>query len=70
MIAAHMSKASKRPYSREFRPKVRTPESRRSITIDWIPPTLYDAVEAKAKKQHVSLRALTLRLLKDWLETE
>ena len=60
---------TKRSYSREFTPRVRTPESRRRITVDWIPPTFYDAVTAKAKREGVSLRALVLRLLKGWLDT-
>ena len=31
-------------------------------------PTLYDAVKAKAKREGVSLRALILRLVKEWVE--
>lgn len=60
--------AKKRGYSKEFTPRVRTRESRRTIMVDWVPPTFYDAVVAKAKKDGVSLRALVLRLLKDWTE--
>jgi hypothetical protein len=59
--------AKKRGYSREFTPKIRTPESRRRITVDWIPPTVYEAVVAKAKREHVSMRALVIRLLNDWI---
>ena len=59
----------KRGYSTDFTPRLRTPESRRRITVDWIPPMLYDAVKAKAKREGLSLRALTLRLLKDWAES-
>lgn len=65
---AGMAKA-RRPYSREFTPKLRTPESRRRLHVDWVPPTLYDAVLAKAKREGVSLRALTLRLWKQWLSS-
>jgi DNA (cytosine-5)-methyltransferase 1 len=36
--------------------------------VDRIPPTLYDKVQAKAKQQGISLRALTLTLWKEWLE--
>ena len=48
--------AKKRGYSREF-----TPQTNRRVRfeIDRIPPTLYDAVKAKAKRQGVSLRTLT-----------
>ena len=61
---------AKRSYSREFTPRVRTKESRRRITVDWIPPTFYDAVVARAKREGVSLRALVLTLLRDWMERE
>lgn len=63
-ILAAMTK-SKRGYSREFTPKT---ERRVRIEVDRIPPTLYDAVHAKAKREGVSLRALILRLLSDWLK--
>ncbi len=55
----------KRGYSREFTPRT---ERRVRFEVDRIPPTLYDAVKAKAKREGVSLRALTLRLWKAWLE--
>lgn len=55
--------AKKRPYSREFGPRVRTPESRRRIHLDWVPPTLYDKVIARARREGVSLRAMVLDLL-------
>jgi predicted HicB family RNase H-like nuclease len=63
---AGMAKA-KRSYSREFTPKIRTPESRRTITVDWVPPMLYEAVKAKAHRDGVSLRTLILRLLTEWV---
>lgn len=53
----------KRGYSREFTPKT---ERRVRFEIDRIPPTLYEAVQVKAKREGVSLRALTLRLWKEW----
>lgn len=56
----------KRGYSREFTPKT---ERRVRLEIDKIPPTLYDAVKAKAKREGISLRALTLTLWKAWVET-
>ena len=54
----------KRGYSRDFTPKT---ERRVTFTIDRIPPTLLNAVRAKAKREGISLRALILGLLKDWL---
>lgn len=55
--------AKKRGYSREFTPRVRTPESRRRITLDWIPPTFYERIVGKAKAEGVSVRTYVLRLL-------
>jgi len=40
------------------------------FTIDRIPPTLWDRVTVKARREGVSLRALTLRLLRDWADDE
>lgn len=56
--------AKKRGYSREFTPQS---DRRCRIELDRIPPTLYDAARAKAKREGISLRALILTLLKDWL---
>jgi hypothetical protein len=53
----------KRGYSREFTPRG---ERRCRIEIDKIPPSLFDAAKAKAKREGVSLRALILGWLKDW----
>lgn len=64
-VAYTRGMAKKRSYSREFTPKT---ERRVMLTIDRIPPTLYDAVRAKAKRDGVSLRALVLGWLKDWIE--
>lgn len=58
---------AKRGYSREFTPKT---ERRVRFEVDRIPPTLYEAVVAKAKREGVSLRALTLRLWKQWAAKE
>lgn len=57
---------AKRGYSREFTPKT---DRRVRLEIDRIPPTLYDAVKAKATREGISLRALTLQLWKGWLDT-
>jgi hypothetical protein len=54
----------KRGYSREFTPKT---DRRVRCEIDRIPPTLYEAVQSKAKRDGISLRALTLSLWKEWL---
>jgi len=56
--------AKKRGYSREFTPKT---DRRVQLVIDRIPPTLYDAVKAKAKREGVSLRSLVLGWLKEWV---
>lgn len=55
---------AKRGYSREF-PK-RT-DRRIKREIDWVPPTLDAKVQAKCKREGVSLRALTLRLWTEWV---
>lgn len=56
--------AKKRSYSREFTPRS---DRRVQLVIDRIPPTLYDAVRAKAKRDGVSLRSLVLGWLKEWV---
>jgi predicted HicB family RNase H-like nuclease len=61
----NISAMAKRGYSREFTPKT---ERRVRFEIDRIPPTLWDRVQAKAKRQGVSLRALILTLLTKWLD--
>lgn len=55
----------KRGYSREFTPKT---ERRVRFEVDRIPPTLYERVLAKATREGLSLRALTLTLWKEWVE--
>lgn len=54
----------KRGYSRDFAP---TTERRITYTLDQIPAGFWKRVKAKAKRDGVSLRALILSLLKDWL---
>jgi hypothetical protein len=58
---------AKRGYSREFTPQT---ERRVRFEVDRIPPTLFDAVKAKARREGLSLRALTLTLWKGWLTDE
>lgn len=59
-----LSAMAKRGYSREFTPKT---DRRVRFEVDRIPPTLYDAVKAKATREGISLRALTLQLWKTWV---
>lgn len=55
----------KRGYSRDFTPKS---EAYGRYLLDKIPATLWRDVRAKAKREGVSMRALILKLLRDWLE--
>jgi hypothetical protein len=55
----------KRGYSREFRPHG---ETGKYYLLAQIPAGLWAAVQAKAKREGVSLRALILGLLKDWVK--
>lgn len=57
----------KRSYSREFTPRT---ERRCQFTFDKVPAVLHDKVKAKAKRDGVSLRALVLGWLKDWVERD
>ena len=65
MNTGKLTAMTKRGYSREFTPRT---ERRVRFEIDRIPPTLYEKVQAKAKREGVSLRALTLRLWTEWVE--
>jgi hypothetical protein len=56
--------AIKRGYSREFRPHG---ESGKRYLLDEIPAGLWTEVRAKARREGVSLRALILTLLQEWL---
>jgi predicted HicB family RNase H-like nuclease len=67
MNTSKLAAMTKRQYSREFTPQT---TRRVMLTIDRIPPTLYDAVRAKAKREGISLRALVLGWLKKWVEEE
>ena len=55
----------KRGYSREFTPKT---DRRIKFEIDRVPPTLMEKVRAKAAREGISLRALTLTLWKAWVD--
>lgn len=54
----------KRGYSREFTPRT---ETYGRYLLDKIPATLWRDVRAKAKREGVSVRAVVLGLLTDWL---
>ena len=55
-----------REYSREFRPHGRG----RNFTISRVPAGFLERVKEKAKREGVSLRALLLRRLQAYLESE
>jgi hypothetical protein len=55
----------KRGYSREFPQRT---ERRIKREIDRVPPTLDERVQSKLRREGISLRALTLRLWKEWVE--
>lgn len=57
----------KRGYSKDFKPHG---DSGKRYLLDKIPAGLWTRVREKAKRQGVSLRALILRLLTEWLEDE
>jgi hypothetical protein len=56
----------KRGYSTAFTPRS---ETHGRYLLDKIPATLWRDVRAKAKREGVSVRALILSLLTDWLDT-
>lgn len=57
---------TKRGYSRDFTPRT---EARARYLLDDIPPTLWARVRAKANREGLSLRALILTLLSEWVDT-
>lgn len=56
---------AKRGYSREFRPHG---DTGKRYLLDKIPAGLWREVRAKAKREGVSIRALILKLLSEWLK--
>ncbi len=54
----------KRGYSKDFKPHG---DSGKRYLLDEIPAGLWTAVKEKAKRQGVSIRALILTLLKEWV---
>jgi len=65
VITGKLAGMAKRGYSREFRPHG---DTGKRYLLDQIPAGLWTAVQAKAKKEGVSIRALILKLLKEWTE--
>lgn len=57
----------KRGYSKDFRPHG---DSGKRYLLDQIPAGLWARVREKAKRDGVSLRALILGLLTNWLNAE
>jgi hypothetical protein len=56
---------AKRGYSREFKPHG---DTGKRYLLDKIPAGLWADVRAKAKREGVSVRALILKLLSDWVK--
>jgi hypothetical protein len=56
----------KRGYSRDFKPHGQTGKR---YLLDQIPAGLWADVKAKAKREGISIRALILRLVTQWLNT-
>jgi hypothetical protein len=54
----------KRGYSKEFKPHG---DTGKRYLLDDIPAGLWTEVRAKAKREGVSVRALILRLLTEWV---
>jgi hypothetical protein len=55
----------KRGYSKQFTPHR---ESGKRYLLDQIPAGLWSKARAKAKAEGISMRALILQLLTEWLE--
>ena len=67
MITGKLAGMAKRGYSREFTPRT---DRRIKREIDRVPPTLDEKVQAKCKRDGISLRALTLTLWRKWSDGE
>jgi hypothetical protein len=57
----------KRGYSRDYRPHGATGKR---YLLDKIPAGLWARVRDKAKREEVSVRALILKLLTEWIERD
>lgn len=56
----------KRGYSREFKPHG---DTGKRYLLDKIPAGLWREVQAKTKREGVSVRALILKLLSEWVKS-
>lgn len=55
---------AKRPYSTQFTAR----GIPRRYLLSGIPPTLWENIRAKAKREGIAVRTLILQLLQAWLE--
>lgn len=62
--AIRLGGMTKRGYSRDFKPHG---ETGKRYLLDQIPAGLWAEVKAKCKRDGISVRALILKLLTDWL---
>lgn len=60
----HNPRMAKRGYSKDFTPHG---DTGKRYLLDQIPAGLWADVKAKCKREGVSIRALILKLLRDWL---
>jgi hypothetical protein len=58
---------TKRGYSRDFKPHG---DTGKRYLLDDIPAGLWAAVRVKAKREGISIRALVLKLLTQWVGAE
>lgn len=64
IVAGYTRGMAKRGYSREFRPHG---DTGKRYLLDEIPAGLWAEVRAKAKREGISVRALILKLLTQWV---
>lgn len=64
VLGPTIARMAKRGYSREFTP---APQGHARYLLDKIPAGFWREVRAKAKREGVSIRALILKLLSEWL---
>jgi hypothetical protein len=62
-----MPPKAKRGYSTRFRPRT---DERIKREIDRVPPTLDARVQAKCRRDGISMRAMTLSLWTMWVDNE
>jgi len=56
----------KRPYSMKYTARANP----RRYLLSGIPPTLWEKVRARARRDHVAVRQVILQLLSDWVSAE